>query len=289
MDANNKNCMSDKMRSSCLAQLVRNNLLARHFIEMQNGFDCLTKWLTGECRKPGRDQLAYNVLTILWVVSFHEYTLEIFADYDRNIIEHVAKILDFYNKEKIVRITMMLFESLMRDKECLDHLAMVNALAIVTKLSNRVWVDKKIDESLDRLWKNFDANYQEFSSFEKWKKQVSKNNYAWTTVHTEKFWQHNGVNFSIDENLTWINKEIEFLQMNADNHSYEMQIKKAVICFDLGEFARTFINGRKHLENAGRGAKDAITAIMAGKNVTPELKKEAITAYQKILMKGYGQ
>ena len=98
------------MRSSCLVLIVRNNLLAQHFIKQQNGFDTLNRWLTGECIKTGRDQLAYNVLTILWIVSFHDYTLEFFSDYDRNIIENVAKILDFYNKEKIIRMTMMLFE-----------------------------------------------------------------------------------------------------------------------------------------------------------------------------------
>lgn len=76
--------------------------------------------------------------------------------------------------------------------------------------------------------------------------------------------------------------------MNSDNNSYEMQTKKAVICFDLGEFARCYVKGRDYLLG-GSGGKEAIQAIMGNKQVTPELKKEAITAYQKILMKGYGQ
>lgn len=36
------------------------------------------------------------------------------------ILENVSKVLDYYNKEKIVRVTLMLFESLMNDKECMD-------------------------------------------------------------------------------------------------------------------------------------------------------------------------
>lgn len=47
---------------------------------------------------------------------------------------------------------------------------MINALNIVIKLQNRPWVDKDIGENLELLFKFFDANYQEFSSFEKWKK-----------------------------------------------------------------------------------------------------------------------
>ena len=175
----------------------------------------------------------------------------------------------------------------MRDKECLDHLAMINALSIVTRLSNRVWVDQSITDLIDKLFKHFDNNYQEFTSFEKWKKQVSKNNYAWTQVHTEKFWQHNGVNFSISENLQFIDKEIQFLRESMEQCDAKSQIKKAVICFDLGEFARTYVNGRSYLN--GKDAKACITQIMADKRVTPELKKEAITAYQKILMDSFAR
>ena len=49
---------------------------------------------------------------------------------------------------------------------------MINALNLVVKLQNRPWVDKDITDTLEKLFKYFDSNYQEFSSFEKWKKQV---------------------------------------------------------------------------------------------------------------------
>jgi len=227
------------------------------------------------------------VVCILWILSAHDFAIERFSDYNLNVIEHVSKVLDYYNKEKIVRIIMMLFESLMKDKECMDHLSMINALNIVTKLSNRVWVDKNIEATLDRLWKEFDSNYQEFSTFDKWKKQVSANNFSWSTVHTEKFWQSQFVNFHQSENLELIKTEISFLKANDHKNDNASCVKKAVICFDLGEFARYFPNGRNYL--GGEGAKEVIAMIMGNKNVTPELKKEAITAYQKILMTSWGQ
>ena len=52
---------------------------------------------------------------------------------------------------------------------CLEHVSMVNALNLVIKLQNRPWVDKEIDVLLERLFKYFDQNYHEFSSFDKWK------------------------------------------------------------------------------------------------------------------------
>lgn len=132
----------------------------------------------------------------MWILSYHQHSLVHFGDYGLNLIEATSKILDYYNKEKIVRIVTMLFMNLKYDKECLDHLSMINALNIVTKLQNRPWVDKDISENLELLFKFFDANYQEFSSFEKWKKQVSKLQFSWSTVHTEKFWQTAFVNFN---------------------------------------------------------------------------------------------
>jgi hypothetical protein len=59
-----------------------------------------------------------------------------------------------------------------------------------------------------------------------------------------------------------------------------------VACYDLGEFARFSPTGKTYLEN--KGAKEEIIKIMAAKEASPELKKEAITSYQRILMKSHG-
>lgn len=272
-----------RCKTTVLLHLAKVNELAEIFVE-RRGFNKIEGWLRVDCIK--NDQVAYNVIATCWVLSYHDFSLPYFGDYALNIIEHVQKVLDYYNKEKIVRIVCMLFENLKDDKECLDHLCMVNALNLVMKLQNRPWVDKDITDCLDRLFKFFDANYQEFSSFEKWKKQVSKNQYSWSTVHTEKFWQTAFINFNVSENLELIKKEITFLQENNKHNAADICTKRAVICFDLGEFARFFPHGRGYLEMSG--AKEALQGIMGDSQVTPELKKEAITAYQKILMKSWG-
>lgn len=106
-------------------------------------------------------------------------------------------------------------------------------------------------------------------------------------MHTEKFWQTSFANFNISENLELIDKEIEYLRRHEGDHENVWCVRKAVICFDLGEFARYFPNGRTYLTM--KGAKECINNIMKSNSATPELKKEAITAYQKILMKSWGQ
>lgn len=168
------------------------------------------------------------------------------GDYSLNIIELVSKVLDYFNKEKIVRIVCMFFDNIKENKECLDHLSMINALHLVTKLQNRPWVDNDITETLEKLWKYFDQNYHEFSSFEKWKKQVSKNQLTWSPVHTEKFWQAAFIYFNESDNLELIKQEINFLktQQEPGVNSHDLDTRKAVACFDLGEFARYFPSGR---------------------------------------------
>jgi V-type H+-transporting ATPase subunit H len=47
----------------------------------------------------------------------------------------------------------------MFDKECMDHLAMINAYSTVQKLKDRVWVDENIEKIIDQLLFKFDQDY----------------------------------------------------------------------------------------------------------------------------------
>lgn len=92
----------------------------------------LQKLLREECLSNG--QIAYNVCCTLWILSYHKFALSHFSDFKLNVIEHVSKILDYFNKEKIVRIITKLFSNLKDDEVCLEHLSMINALNLVIKL-----------------------------------------------------------------------------------------------------------------------------------------------------------
>lgn len=152
-------------------------------------------------------------------------------------------------------------QNIKTDPECLEHLSMINAFNLVTKLQNRPWVDNEIVELLERLWKYFDQNYHEFSSFEKWKKQVQRRQLTWSPVHTEKFWQAAFIFFNEAENLQCIDILIEILALPENHVHYQnIDVMKAVACYDLGEFARFFPLGQAYLET--KGAKDRIAAIM---------------------------
>ena len=83
------------------------------------------------------------------------------------------------------------------------------------------------------------------------------------------------------DHLVVIKKLIELVKPNnqIDDRT------KAIACFDLGEFARFFQFGRQILEK--ENLKEQIIYLMGMKSSSAELKKEAITCYQKLLMNSW--
>ena len=66
---------------------------------------------------------------------------------------------------------------------------------------------------------------------------------------------------------------------------HESNIVKAVACFDLGEFSKYNVNGKRFLEK--KNVRSEMTRLMADSSVSAEVKKEAITCYQKLLMNSW--
>ena len=91
----------------CLMYMVKTNELAKDFVDRQ-GFQLFKVLLEDDCIKNG--QIAYNVVCTLWILTYHPFALKGFTDFQLGIVEHVSKILDYFNKEKIVRIILMMFD-----------------------------------------------------------------------------------------------------------------------------------------------------------------------------------
>jgi len=111
--------------------LLKTNELAREFVD-QHGFELYSQFLDKDCLED--HQLAYNVACGLWIISFHNFAMRGFEDPRFTIIEKVARILDYFNKEKIVRIILMLFDNIKTNEACLELLSDINALNLLTKL-----------------------------------------------------------------------------------------------------------------------------------------------------------
>jgi len=105
--------------------LMKTNELARLFEGSQN-FKMLSNLLEKECLQSS--QIAYQVVCTLWILSYHEFTHKYFEDYELALIEKVTKIMDFFSKEKIARIILMLYDNIKKVKACEEHLSDIDAL-----------------------------------------------------------------------------------------------------------------------------------------------------------------
>ena len=76
----------------------------------------ISNLLDSECLQS--HQVSYNVLCMLWILSYHDFTHEFFEDYTMAIIEKVTKVMDYHSKEKIARIMLMLFDNLKDISDC---------------------------------------------------------------------------------------------------------------------------------------------------------------------------
>lgn len=256
--------------------MLKTNELAREF-ERSGGFEIFSKMLDTDCTED--HQVAYNVVCALWITSFHPFALKRFEDYNLEIIERAVKVLDYFNKEKIVRVVLLLLDNLIQASEaCHEIMSDTGVLNTIIKLQNRHWVDNDINDLLDKIFEYLDQNQKTFSSIDKFKKEVGvKRSLRWGPIHTEKFWQENFIYFHEKENLDLIKVLVDIVtNVNIDDRV------KAIACFDLGEFARFFPYGRQFLDTLN--LKSEIIKLMQRVGSSAELKKEAITCYQKLLM-----
>jgi V-type H+-transporting ATPase subunit H len=165
--------------------ILKTNDLAKEFSTKQS-FTSISYLLDNDCLSS--HQVSYNVLCMLWILSYHEFTHEYYEDYTMSIIEKVTKVMDYHSKEKIARIMLMLFDNLKDIPDCQDHLSEIDALNLIVKLQNRHWVDEDINKMLEDLYGYFEENQKVYSSIEKFKKQVERKQLRWGPCHQEKFW-----------------------------------------------------------------------------------------------------
>jgi len=136
------------------------------------------------------------------------------------LVEKVLKILDYFNKEKVVRAVLLLLQSLSSSKKALEIISDLSTLELIEKLQQRHWVDKDIWDLLEEIWKVLDANYQEFTSIGKYAKEVHNKALRWGPVHTTRFWQENYIYFNDKDNLDLIKILVSFLDYSPDDEKH---------------------------------------------------------------------
>ncbi len=69
-------------------------------------------------------------------MSYNEFAHTFFEDDELLLIEKATKVLDYFKREKIVRIILLMLDNLKDIKGCQDFLSDVDAFTIILKLQN---------------------------------------------------------------------------------------------------------------------------------------------------------
>lgn len=130
------------------------------------------------------------------------------------------------------------------------------------------------------------------SNFERYCHELSKGKLKWSVLHTEKFWLENVMQFERDE-FKAIQQLADIIKSYAHNlaqKSDSMELKEevdgvtvAVACFDIGEFARLYPNGKKICQKFR--IKENVMILIATKD--RDIVREALLCAQKIMLNNW--
>jgi len=141
----------------------------------------------------------------------------------------------------------------------------------------RQWGDPDIVEDLNVLSRLIRKNYKEMSRWDIYEVEVESGSLSWGILHTEKFFKENHQKFEgLDGNFHTLKRLVALTTCNDDDVA-------AVACYDIGEFARYYPNGRLIAKQLG--AKDTIMRLINHDNV--ELQRHALQCVSKIMVQNW--
>jgi len=284
--------------TSCLMIFLREDSL-RSFVNNAYNFDRHLSMFLGEALKVGNVQLLYQVGFCLWLLS---YDPEIATRMDEtDVVVNMLKVMKSVSKEKVIRVCLACLRNLV-DKAGHNQTMIDNdAMKQLAVLRNRKWSDEEVREDLDFISDSLAKSVHVLSSIDMYKKEVASGKLEWTPVHkSETFWRDNvtkicpvGGSVATSEDLLALVQLLD-KKMNKSKEGrldQEDATTVAVICHDLGEFARFHPQGKKLLQGDGairesrQNTKDLLMSIMSsppGQN--EEIGKEALTCIHKMMV-----
>merc|ERR1711871_99082 len=275
--------------TSCLMVFLRESSLRTHVNDMYN-FDRHLSLFLGDALKVGNVQLLYQVGFCLWLLSYDPAIAERMDETD--VVVNILKVMKSVSKEKVIRVCLACLRNLV-DKAGHNQTMIDNdAMKQLAVLGNRKWSDEEVREDLDFISDSLAKSVHVLSSIDMYRKEIASGKLEWTPVHkSETFWRDNvtklcpvGGSVATSEDLmaliTLLNAKFD----KGSGLSMEEAETVAVICHDLGEFARFHPNGKRILQSDGearsdkRSTKDVLMTIMSSPpGGNEEIGKEALT------------
>ncbi|KAA0192419.1 Vacuolar ATP synthase subunit H [Fasciolopsis buskii] len=226
-------------------------------------------------------QLQYQLIFCLWCMSF-DADLSALMCRSPNLLSTVSDIMREAEREKITRISLALFRSLLEKSStsteqrnlCLS-LVQFKVLRQLELLSQKDFShDPELTDDMAFLTEKLSASVQDVSSLEEYTTELKSGRLEWSPVHkSEKFWCENAVKFT-DNNYELLKMLVRLVEVCTD------PLSLSVAVHDIGEFVRHYPRGKQVIENLG-GKQRVMELLQHG---DPNVRYNALVSLQKIMV-----
>lgn len=170
---------------------------------------------------------------------------------------------------------MKIFRNLSSSNECISLMIDNRLLAYLTNELRKNIKDEQMKDNMNYIINVMEENYQIFSTYDKYLKELQTENLTFGPCHTAKFWKEHIKKTELNE-FEVIEKLIGLL--DSDDPTTQ-----AVACFDLGEFSRLHPFSKMILEKL-----DGKTKLMKMIEKDNSLVREhALVAIQKLMINNW--
>lgn len=178
-------------------------------------------------------------------------------------------------REKLMRVAMKIFRNVSTSSECVSLMIDNNLIGFITSELRKNIKDDQMKENMNYLIEIMEKNYQIYSTYDKFLKELATEKLTFGPVHTAKFWKEHIKKTETDD-FSVIKDLIKLLDSSDET-------TQAVACFDLGEFSRLHPFSKMILEKL-----DGKTKLMHMiEKDSPLVREHALVAIQKLMINNW--
>lgn len=244
------------------------------------------------------NQLLYQLSFCLWLLSYDE---KIAAELGQTeIVHNMLRVMRDVTKEKVLRMCVACFRNLVDKSDHNEVMIEQGALKQLVVLRNKTWSDEEVVDDLQVVADSLAKSVKILSSVDKYRAEVKTGQLDWTPVHkSESFFRENAEKFApLGKPMTEFD-DLKLLSKLLREKVSMMHPQKedtrtiAVICHDLGEFARWHPRGKKILNedaslyNDGLGSTKSIVMQQMTEATDMEVSKNALTCIHKMMVNNW--
>ncbi|UKK01697.2 vacuolar ATP synthase subunit H [Theileria orientalis] len=217
----------------------------------------------------------YKCVFCVWLVSRSEEYLQVLLT--NELVRLLCELLAATKVEKVIRICLLVFGNLLGNAQCLEVMVETNVLQTLTLLAYDKWHDDELYDNIHRLHAQLENKTFKLSNFERYCAELATGLLRWSILHSEKFWLLHNEKFEQDE-FVHISKLVELLD-SSDATTV------SIACFDLGEFARLYRNGKRICKKFK--VKDKVMDLITNKD--RDIARQAMLCAQKLMVQHWQQ